>query len=269
MISESMGSNMMIVGSNSASVVQNSTQPGTTAGIGESSTGVTTQPSSTQTNGAMVTPLSGVGGENTDASPLANTPDVVAGQQIADNSGKNVGQLGNNAKGGSSSDSNVATSSSTSYTIDLLGRKIPVTISGLSADEQKTIHQDLDTAISNVNSHTKDISVADKLIAQKLNGFSVDDSKRTGTDLETGVYNMRSSYILSTSAAWLGSTFFHDADHIVQNLRGDAYNKDTAAGLEGEANAVQLRVGTALGFSDAEKTYLQNDNHTFYNTAPY
>jgi len=138
MISESMASNMMIVGSNNASVVQNSTQSGTTAGIGESSTGVTTQPSSPQTNGAAVTPVSGLGAQDSDASPLANNPGDQVSYRIADNNGNRVGQLGNSNSTGQEPD---AANGQPTETVVVNGRHNPNgDTRAWSADSGRTVY---------------------------------------------------------------------------------------------------------------------------------
>jgi hypothetical protein len=158
-----------------------------------------------------------------------------------------------------------------SYTATILGQKVPVSITGGTADARAAIQGRLNGAIGDINQHAGDLSASDTKTIHNIKRITVDDSQRTGVDVKTGTYNLKSSYVMAegSTAAWLASTIGHDAYHVTQSQRGEVYNRQTAPRLEREANQFQIRVGAKFGLTQSQIDYIRNDTHTLYNTPPY
>jgi len=159
----------------------------------------------------------------------------------------------------------------TSYTATILGQKVPVSITGGTADDRAAIQGRLNGAIGDINQHAGDLSASDTKTIHNIKSITVDDSQRTDVDVKTGSYNMKSSYVMNegSTSAWLASTIGHDAYHVTQFQQGEIYNKQTAPRLEREANQFQMRVGATFGLTQSQIDYIRNDTHTLYNTPPY
>ncbi len=152
----------------------------------------------------------------------------------------------------------------TSYTATILGQKVPVSITGGTADDRAAIQGRLNGAIGDINQHAGDLSASDTKTIHNIKSITVGDSLRTGVDLKTGSYNMKPSYVMNegSTTAWIASTIAHDAYHVTQYQHGEVYNKQTAPKLEREANQFQMRVGATFGLTQSQIEYLRNDTHT-------
>jgi RHS repeat-associated protein len=154
----------------------------------------------------------------------------------------------------------------TSYTATILGQKVPVSITGGTADDRAAIQGRLNGAIGDINQHAGDLSASDTKTIHNIKSITVDDSLSTGVNVKTGSYNMKPSYVMNegSTTAWIASTIAHDAYHVTQYQQGEVYNKQTAPRLEREANQFQMRVGATFGLTQSQLDWINTDHHTYY-----
>ena len=155
------------------------------------------------------------------------------------------------------------------YDTNLLGKKIHVHIDdSLSTAKQNSLKSQIDSAVSNVNSHSKDLTKAQIGIIGNIKTIDVDSSlKRSFVTEKTGALSLTTNAVENASQAYLGSTVAHDAFHVELfksappdrpgYLPIDPIRFSRGEEAERKSTQFQLDVGIKIGLDKADQDYLR------------
>lgn len=157
----------------------------------------------------------------------------------------------------------------TRYQATILEQQVLVRVAGRSEDAVYKVSQKLDAAIDLINRNCRQLSKEQKAAIQAIKELLSDFSQHSGVIQRRRLFNITDKFINESSTAWLAASIAHDGVHIIQWERGETYDRQTAAKLEKEANAMMLSLAGIFGLTPEEVKNIKADKHTAYNVGFY
>ena len=140
--------------------------------------------------------------------------------------------------------------------ISVLGNKVGITYgSSLSSSDQLSASNAIGAAVGLINANACSLTDAEKSAIGQISSFAVVAPNSPLGTTGKGDMTLSTSYIGAVSAAWLGSLFGHEGQH---DLNVGRYTGANAWRDEQSAGRTQLGIGNKIGFTGAERQYLEN-----------
>ena len=155
------------------------------------------------------------------------------------------------------------------YTTTILGQKVPVTITGGTAEDRLDARKLLDADIANINEHAAELDKTDIKLIHNIKKLEVSDWEDF-VDVKTGSWKISMGYLSNpgTSAAWFGTMLVHEGYHVEQYQRGEVYSRANAFKMENAASRAAIHAGTVFGLDPQAIEYLRNDQHSGWGDMP-